>query len=286
MTLLVTASCAGSGSDGGTTSSTGAAAGRPVARPTAAPGQVIVANRLLVGWWDGTTWQAADPNRREPGDPEVPLVLGSQYTFVSIDGRPVLRVLGASTSECIGPGPVYVDVPDDVARMVGVAGGVHLLPRPVEQISDAPAHRDSVRAWLVSEGVENPEVSIDRVTRTDLEGDGVDEVFIEASHLANDSLLGAPAGDYSVVLLRHVVAGGVETVLVRGDVVTEGEATPPNDLIGGLLRTSDLVAIADLDGDTWLEVVVATAYYEGSGVAVYTWDGSAVEEVAAAGCGA
>ena len=61
------------------------------------------------------------------------------------------------------------------------------------------------------------------MTRADIEGDGVDEVLIEASLHADESLLGRAAGDYSVVLLRRLNGGEVETVLVRGDVVTEDE---------------------------------------------------------------
>ena len=184
----------------------------------------------------------------------MPLVAGSRYTFVSIDGRRLSRNLGTSTAECIGPGPAFVEVPDDVADMVGVAEGVEPLPRPVVQIAAAPAHHDSVRAWLEGEGIASPQVSIDRVTRADIEGDGVDEVLIEASLHADESLLGRAAGDYSVVLLRRLKDGEVETVLVRGDVVTEDEVSA--EYYGGYLNASRLLAIADVDGDTWFEVVV------------------------------
>ncbi len=87
------------------------------------------------------------------------------------------------------------------------------------------------------------------------------------------------------MLLRHVTGGEAETVLVRGDVVTEVEAGA-NNFPGGYLSAADLVAVADLDGDGWLEVVVGTRYYEGSGVAVYAWDGDAIDDVLVAGCGA
>ena len=150
-------------------------------------------------------------------------MLGSRYTFVSVDGRRLSRNLGTSTSECIGPGPAFVEVPDDVADMVGVAEGVEVQPRPVDQIAAAPAHHDTVRAWLEGEGIASPEVSIDRVTRADIEGDGVDEVLIEASLHADESLIARAAGDYSVVLMRRLNRGEVETIVVSGDVVTKDE---------------------------------------------------------------
>ena len=82
--------------------------------------------------------------------------LGSRYTFVSIDGRRLSRTLGKSTPDCIGPERTFVEVPDDVADMVGVAEGVEPLPRPVVQIAAAPLHHDSVRAWLEGEGIDSP----------------------------------------------------------------------------------------------------------------------------------
>ncbi len=285
--MIVSGSCADRGSDGdstaSTTQSTSAATTTSVVRPVASPGQVIVAQRLLVGWWDGTGWQPANPDRRDPADPEVPLVLGSPYTFVSSDGRRISRNLGRSTSECIGPGPAFVEVPDDVADMVGVAEGVEPQPRPVDQIAAAPAHHDTVRAWLEGEGIARPEVSIDRVTRADIEGDGVDEVLIEASLHADESLIARPAGDYSVVLLRRLNQGEVETVVVSGDVVTEDEVGA--EQFGGYLYASRLLAVADVDGDSWFEVVVGIREYESMGVAVYAWDGKAIDAVLAANCG-
>ena len=175
-------------------------------------------------------------------------------------------------------------MPDDVADMVGVAEGVEPLPRPVVQIAAAPAHHDSVRAWLEGEGIASPQVSIDRVTRADIEGDGVDEVLIEASLHADESLIGRAAGDYSVVLLRRLNDGevgdgpGERRCRHRG----RGER---REYYGGYLDASQLLAIADVDGDTWLEVVVGTRACEGSGVAVYAWDGRAIDDVLVAGCG-
>ncbi len=254
-------------------------------RTVPGPGQVIIAQRLLVGWWDGRNWQPADPRQREVVDAVVPLVLGSRYTFVSVDGARLSRTLGTSTSDCIAPEPVFVDVPADVNDMVGVAEGVEPLPRPVAQIAAAPEHQESVRTWLAGEGVVDPEVSIDRVTRTDLEGDGVDEVLIEASRVSEMTLFANPAGDYSIVLLRYLSAGKVDTVLVRGDVITEAEANADGPS-SGVLGVSQVLAAADLDGDSSLEVVVSSRYYEGSGVSLNVWDGVSIREVLVAGCGA
>ena len=96
-------------------------------------------------------------------------------------------------------------------------------------------------------------------------------------------MLGRAAGDYSVVLMRRLKDGEVETILVRGDVVTEDEVSA--EYYGGYLDASRLLAIADVDGDTWLEVVVGIREYEGSGVAVYAWDGQMIDDVLVAGCG-
>lgn len=260
----------------------GATGSTATTRPTPGPGEVIVADGFLLGWWDGSGWQSAGPDRREPGDPPLPLALASPYTFVSIDGRQIEANLGSSTQECIAPEPVFVDVPEAVRDMVGVARGIDPLPRPVEQIGAAPEHEASLRSWLEEEGVADPELSLDRVTRVDLEGDGVDEVLIEASRITEGSLLDNPAGDYSVVLVRHLVDEQVRTSVIRGYAVTAKDDSAASTV---LLPTSELNAVADLNGNDHFEIVVRTGYYEGGGIALYAWEVSHTREVLRAVCG-
>jgi len=251
------------------------------ARPAPA-GRMIVARGLLLGWWDGSTWRRV-PEAVADGA-ALPLQAGARYTFVSVDGQRVDAALGSGTSECIEPDvPVFVEVPEEVRDLLGVASDVEPWPRPVETVAAAEAHRDAVRSWLRDEGLQDPEVVVQRVVQVDVDGDGTPEELIEASRITEPSLLDEPVGDYAVVLLRRPADGASE--LVRGDVVSQAEAEAES--FPGFLETAELLAVADVDGDTRLEVAVATAYYEGRGVALFTWSlQGGLTEVLAAGCGA
>ena len=82
------------------------------------------------------------------------------------------------------------------------------------------AYIDAVRDFLKTKGITEPKVKIDSIFRVDLDGDGEDEVLISATNYFsqdNSVPMRSPAGSYSMVLLRRVVAGKVETQLVAGE---------------------------------------------------------------------
>jgi hypothetical protein len=79
---------------------------------------------------------------------------------------------------------------------------------------------DAVRDFLKTKGIEQPKVKIESTLRVDLEGDGEEEVLISATNYfqKDDRVpMRSPAGSYSMVLLRRVVAGKVEAQLVEGE---------------------------------------------------------------------
>lgn len=88
-------------------------------------------------------------------------------------------------------------------------------------------------------------------------------------------------GEYSIVLTRSIVDGNVTTAVVASSVaqpVPEG-ATP----FAQLLR---LAAVADLNGDGTMELVVQSNYYEGSGAELYEAEqGGRFTQVLSVGCG-
>ena len=73
-------------------------------------------------------------------------------------------------------------------------------------------------------GVSDPKVRITRILRVDLDGDGEDEALISATnYFTKDGgvPMDTPApGSYSIVLLRRVVAGKVQTELIAGELYT------------------------------------------------------------------
>ena len=68
----------------------------------------------------------------------------------------------------------------------------------------------------------------------DLDGDGEDEVLINATNYFSRKMMRshghARHGSYSIVLLRRVVAGKVETELIAGEIHAKDESSAPNCL--------------------------------------------------------
>ena len=95
--------------------------------------------------------------------------------------------------------------------MIAIAAAWNALPRKPKVIDPTQkAYVDAVRDFLKTKGIEQPKVKIDSILRVDLDGDGEEEVLISAANYfgkADRVPMRSPAGSYSMVLLRRVVAG-------------------------------------------------------------------------------
>jgi hypothetical protein len=173
------------------------------------------------------------------------------------------------------------------ADLIAVGGDWNALPRvPKVESNSSPVYRAAVADHLRRKGIRRPQINIVKVLRVDLDGDGTEELLINATRaklwesgsLANDS----NPGDYSVVLLRRVVKGKVQTIVLDG----EYHPKPRNAETEGPPNVYEISAVLDLNGDGRMEVIVRGSYYEGDWKTVYAFHGNRVENIFGCGCGA
>ena len=196
------------------------------------------------------------------------------------------------------PEPSIDDVCSDVLAVslsLKVEKGVIALAAPWNALPRKPrlmdttqqVYVDAARDFLKTKGIDQPKVKIDSILRVDLDGDGEDEVLISATnYFSKDERLPmrSPAGSYSMVFLRRVVAGKVESQLVEGEFHPKAHVRKDDSFDAP--NAYKVIATLDLDGDGKMEIVVGSNYYEGEAITIYRCDPKKVETLLSVACGA
>ena len=243
---------------------------------------VEVQSGYLFGAISDGKWIKADETAKLIGDEITYRVYGlTQALGEAKGGKPkaVEDVCTDTLSVSLSPKPEK--------GVIALAAPWNALPRK-PRISDTTqqVYSDAVRDFLKTKGIAQPKVKIENILRVDLDGDGEDEVLISATNYfqKDESVpMRSPAGSYSMVLLRRVVAGKVETQLVEGEfhpkayVRKEDSFDAPN--------AYKVIAVLDLDGDGKMEIVVRSDYYEGGATTIYRCNPKKVEELLSVACG-
>jgi hypothetical protein len=171
----------------------------------------------------------------------------------------------------------------EMERGVGIGSSAKwkLIPRMPKAISpDNAVYKNIVANFLKTKRITNPGVKITQAMIVDLDGDGTNEVLIAATVYKTADLPRAARGDYSLVLLRTTRGKAVTNHLLAGEFYLKAEEF-------GAPNTYQISAIADLNGDGRMEVILNSFYYEGNSAFVYEMKNGRPVEVKelGAGCG-
>jgi hypothetical protein len=243
---------------------------------------VEVQSGYLFGAIADGKWIKADETAKLIGDETTYRVYGlTQALGDAKGGKP--KPEGAPCEETLA---VSLS-PKPEGGVIALAASWNALPRK-PRIADTTqqVYVDAMRDFLKTKGIEQPKVKIDNIVRVDLDGDGEDEVLISATNYHKDHgvPMRSPAGSYSMVLLRRMVAGKVETKLIEGEF--HPQAYVRRDDSFDAPNAYKVIATLDLDGDGKMEIVVDSNYYEGEEITIYRCDPKKVEALLTVSCGA
>jgi hypothetical protein len=243
---------------------------------------------LPLGYWDGSAWvQLGEESEATPL--EFPAATGDALHVTGLDLAPGTAPLGGAGEACFDERvgfAVDVAVPNPEPpgfgySGIGVVGDWEIQPRPANQLGlQIDEYRQIGAAFADDLGVDGTAGKVVQVVRSDLDGDGMEEVLVAYEHF--ESPFGAP-GDFSIVYLRAPQIAGpvVDTVVFSSFVATD----LPDDQLP-FMNLARVLGVADLNGDGRMEVALRTWYYEGAGVSVFEFDGDGVAAVMSNGCGA
>jgi hypothetical protein len=245
--------------------------------PPAVDTLVTVGNTCLLGWWD-ESWQSGD---------DLPVGGGEEYQVVRLDEPIALTTGSGARSHCEPLDLVSVEFDPEIpggfrevdALAIQTQGEVR--PSPVELLGlSTPAYITATSELLETRVAGIPIITLTQVIRTDLEGDGVDEVIVAASTIPDD-LISSQVGDYSIVYLRKVIEGEVQTAILGLSIVEDLDNLFQN------LAVFEVAAVADLNGDGKMEIVLNGTVWEGAFLQAWEYvdDDLGPVEVLSCGCG-
>ncbi len=231
---------------------------------------IVAGDYLLGGYSHDNGWITAEDLADSIKGGEV----YNCYAFDKMAGKGT-----GSSVELIEPcDTVSVTVSCENDYLVAVSGEWNALPRvPISQGTDNEIYKKVIKDFLAENGLADTEAVIRQNYRIDIDGDGVDEVLIWASNMDFDYIdIMGKKGQYSIILLRRLVDGEVKNIPVTCEIYTEDYSEDYNDdfytspdFTLALAYIDKIRAIADVNGDGKMEVIVDSRYYEGHFVVVY-----------------
>lgn len=173
------------------------------------------------------------------------------------EGGVTLGKKGEQEDVCQDYTRMKLELEQDYGVAIGSNGKWNPMPRAPKPIDvNNATYKTVVTKFLARKGITRPVVKITEAYRVDLEGDGVEEVILAATYYKNGLSSSASRGDYSFVIVRKAVGKTVTDYLLDGEFVLKA-------VDFGAPTENHVSAIADLNGDGKMEIVLYGFYYEG-----------------------
>lgn len=158
------------------------------------------------------------------------------------------------------------------------------LPRTAKKILlTDKTYQKIALGFLKTKKINVKTIKLENAFSIDLEGDGTDEIFLEATTFKDkngDFNWFERAGNYSFVMMRKTIGGKAKDFLIEGDFYRRKEAED------GYFSEYDLSGFADLNGDGKMEVILEGFYsYPGVSTEIYESDKNALKRVLSVECG-
>lgn len=255
-------------------------------------GAVLIAhNNYLIG---------AARNGKWLKDTEIPNDFGKPSKFIGFDsfknGEKPFEIYGTlGQTGCNAnqfyfgksakaPENVFADDTLKPILAIGANANWNPLPRTPQKIAVTnKTYQKIALDFLRTEIISAKNVKLEKAFSIDLEGDGKDEIFLEATTYKSkkDEISGtAKRGDYSFVMMRKIIGGKPKNFLI------EGEFHLKKPEFEDYVSEFDLSAFADLNGDGKMELILEGLYsYGGVSTEIYEIEKNILKEVLAVECG-
>ena len=264
----------------------------------------VVGGYLLGGSYNGKWMLQEDITPYLNGKEQYKLYSFSDYLC---DGTGSIKPYDGSGPYSSTTVNITPDKPDLLKRLgvrvyLSLSASWNPYPRKAEKLSNVSStYKQAVSDVLKQKGLPGVDPAIMQIYRVDLEGDGVDEVIVNAQNIVKPSKLGwnenisiwdsidgglSPIFEkkqYSLVYVRKIINGQARDIFIYEGINTKDRSSNFED---GPPCIWKIQQFADLNGDGKLEIVLGNNYYEGEGYEVFEINGSKADWVCGGGWGA
>jgi hypothetical protein len=234
----------------------------------------IVQDNILLGGVQDGKWISAEQIFLKVKDE-------SQFILISPKGTENMGLAVGRKSQF----STCSDLPDiEIGKKSAIAIGAEAKWNPLPRLSNKIPFTDKniqkiALDFLKSRKIVAAKVEIGQSFEVDIDGDGSMETLIAADYYENtDSLETRSVGDYSFVLLRKMVNGQPQNILIDGEFFTKANLSGSTDV-----RSISL--IADLNGDGIMEIILTVDHQEGFWNRIYQLNQNQSTKVLEVGCG-